>query len=120
MFSILKTTALFAALAAAKNYERPGCVSGAHVIVARGSLEAQGPGIIGEVADKILDRIPDSDVDSLVYPALFDPYEPSQTEGVGTLTRVVEEYAKACPKTKTILLGFSQVSRSTSHIAVED
>ncbi|KAI8691685.1 hypothetical protein LRP88_08946 [Fusarium phalaenopsidis] len=108
MLSIVKTAVLFASLTAAKDYERPGCVSGAHVIVARGSLEAQGPGIIGEVADKILNRIPDSDMVSLVYPAQYDPYEPSQTEGVRTLTEVVNKYAKACPKTKMILLGFSQ------------
>lgn len=110
MLSILKTATLFASLVAAKDYDSPNCVSGAHVIAVRGSLEAQGPGIIGEVADKILNRIPDSDVASLVYPAQYDPYEPSQTEGVRTLTKVVNKYAKACPKTKMILLGFSQVS----------
>ncbi|KAM0441086.1 hypothetical protein ACHAPT_000391 [Fusarium lateritium] len=108
MLSILKFTTLLAATVAAKEYNPPGCVSGAHVIVARGSLEAEGPGIIGEVAQKILNRIPGSDMVSLEYPALYDPYEPSQTEGVKTLTEVVNKYAKSCPKTKMILLGFSQ------------
>ncbi|KAJ4271307.1 hypothetical protein NW762_000009 [Fusarium torreyae] len=111
MLFILRILILFAALVAARGSEYPGnfsCVSGAHIIVARGSLEPQGPGIIGSVAQQIMDRIPNSDIVSLKYPALYNPYEPSQTEGVGALTMAIEQYAAICSETKMILLGFSQ------------
>ncbi|KAF5680864.1 acetylxylan esterase [Fusarium heterosporum] len=84
------------------------CASGAHVIVVRGSLELQGPGIIGTVAQQIMTRIPDSDMTSLRYPAIYEPYKPSQIEGVGALVLVIWQYVAFCPDTKMILLGFSQ------------
>ncbi|KAF4963808.1 hypothetical protein FSARC_8168 [Fusarium sarcochroum] len=111
MIFIVRILILFATLVAAQgcgtlcNFS---CVSGAHIIVARGSLEPQGPGIIGTVAQQIMNRIPNSEIVSLKYPAMYNPYEPSQTEGVGALAVVVEQYASICPETKMILLGFSQ------------
>ncbi|KAF5008507.1 hypothetical protein FDECE_5207 [Fusarium decemcellulare] len=107
----MKAVTLFAALVVAKGCDQPSspsCVSGAHIIVVRGSTEPQGPGIIGEVAQKILERIHDSDMVSLKYPAEYDPYVTSQTEGVNTLTDMVKKYTKTCPNTKMILVGFSQ------------
>ncbi|CEI64479.1 unnamed protein product [Fusarium venenatum] len=39
---------------------------------------------------------------------MCDPYKPSQTEGVRALTEVVQQYVARCPRTKMIILGFSQ------------
>jgi hypothetical protein len=66
--------------------------------------------------------IPDSDMISLLYPAIYEPYKPSQIEGVEALALAVWQYAAFCPDTKMILLGYSQVSQincnSSSHKSV--
>ncbi|KAF9776698.1 hypothetical protein IL306_005091 [Fusarium sp. DS 682] len=62
------------------------CAKSAHIIVARGSLEPQGPGAMGVLAEQILKLIPGSDMEALVYPALYTEYVESQTEGVRTMT----------------------------------
>jgi hypothetical protein len=119
MLFILKYLILFATLVAAKGCNPAGnstCPSGAHIIVARGSLEPQGSGLMGAVAQQIMLRIPSSDISPLKYPAIFEPYIPSQTEGVGTLAKVVRDYATLCPKTKMILLGYSQVNQKPSPV----
>jgi hypothetical protein len=119
MLFILRYLILFVTLAACQEYGQPGntsCVSGAHIVVARGSLEPRGPGIIGAVARQIHQRIPHSDTISLEYPAIYDPYQPSQMEGVVALSVVLAQYVMVCPKTKIILLGFSQVSPSRYHL----
>ncbi|EKJ70586.1 hypothetical protein FPSE_09231 [Fusarium pseudograminearum CS3096] len=92
------------------------CTSGAHIIVVRGSLEPQGPGIIGVVAQHISSKIPNSDISALEYPAIYDPYKPSQTEGVRALTKVVKLYAALCPKTKMIILRISQGAHITADV----
>lgn len=119
MLFILKYLFLFATLVATKECSLAAnftCASGAHIVVARGSLEPQGPGIMGAVANQVLSRIPNSDISSLIYPAIFDPYRPSQTAGVSNLAKVVRHYATVCPKTKIVLLGYSQVSQKETFI----
>ncbi|KAJ4137398.1 hypothetical protein NW768_002985 [Fusarium equiseti] len=111
MLFILRYLILFATLVVAKGRNLGGnstCPSGAHIIVARGSLEPQGSGLMGAVAQQITARISNSDINPLRYPAIYEPYMPSQTEGVRNLARVVRDYAAHCPKTKMILLGYSQ------------
>ncbi|RGP74882.1 hypothetical protein FLONG3_5994 [Fusarium longipes] len=111
MLFLVKYMVLFVTLVASRVCDLPGnftYTSGAHIIVARGSLEPQGLGIIGAVAREILNRIPNSGVTALKYPAIYEPYKPSQTEGVRALAEVVSQYAARCPKTKMILLGYSQ------------
>lgn len=113
MLFILRYLILFATFVAAKGCnlaDNSTCPSGAHIVVTRGSLEPQGSGLMGAVAQQIMLRIPNSDTSPLKYPAIFEPYVPSQTEGVRTLAKVVRDYAALCPKTKMILLGYSQVS----------
>lgn len=85
------------------------CAKGAHIIVARGSLEPQGPGAMGELAERLLKLVPGSDMEALVYPALYKEYLDSQPKGVRVLTSLIREYAKACPDTELILMGYSQV-----------
>ncbi|KAF4436082.1 hypothetical protein F53441_13330 [Fusarium austroafricanum] len=111
MLSILKYLILFAALVSCEEYSSPGnssCASGAHILVVRGSLEPQGPGMIGAVAQQIRHKIPNSDALSLIYPAIYNPYAPSQIEGVERLSWGLARYVEDCPETKIILLGFSQ------------
>ncbi|KAM5355317.1 hypothetical protein ACJ41O_001963 [Fusarium nematophilum] len=110
MLFLLPLVALLAGLVSAN---KTTCPLGAHIIVVRGSLESQGPGIMGEVADKVLEGIPGSDMESLVYPALYDPYVPSQTEGVKAMGKLVRGYAKKCPRTKVVILGYSQGAHIT-------
>lgn len=119
MLLILRYFILFVTFVTCQEYGQPGnasCVSGAHIIVARGSLEPRGPGIIGAVAQQVLQRIPHSEMISLEYPAIYNPYQPSQMEGVAALSVVLAQYVTVCPKTKIILLGFSQVSTSRYHV----
>lgn len=60
----------------------------AHIIVSRASTEAPGTGILGLVADAIIEACPGSDVAANPYPALLEPYLQSESEGVGNLTQV--------------------------------
>jgi hypothetical protein len=109
---ILQALTLLISLVISQGCDIPSnftCVSGAHIIAVRGSLEPQGPGIIGAVAQQIMSAIPDSDLTSLRYPAMYEPYKPSQIEGVEALALAVWQYAAFCPDTKMILLGYSQV-----------
>ncbi|KAJ4271308.1 hypothetical protein NW762_000010 [Fusarium torreyae] len=120
MIFFMLLLSFFVALSAADPPEYSGaaitCPKGAHIIVVRGSLEPQGPGIMGEVAEKVLKLLPDSDMESLVYPALYDPYIESQTEGVRAMTALVNNYAKSCPKTDLIIMGFSQGAHVTMDV----
>ncbi|GAB7350303.1 hypothetical protein MBLNU459_g0938t1 [Dothideomycetes sp. NU459] len=84
------------------------CVSGVHIIVARASTEAQGEGIIGTVATEIEAAIPGSDSVAVVYPALLEPYPPSEEAGTSAMTALVQEYVASCPNSKIVLLGYSQ------------
>ncbi|KAF5720353.1 acetylxylan esterase precursor [Fusarium mundagurra] len=111
MLFILRYLILFATFVSCQEYGQPGnssCVSGAHIVASRGSLEPRGPGIIGAVAQQIHQRIPHSDTVSLEYPAIYNPYQPSQMEGVAALSVMLAQYVTVCPNTKIILLGFSQ------------
>ncbi|KAM0343225.1 hypothetical protein ACHAPU_008818 [Fusarium lateritium] len=92
------------------------CPQGAHVIAVRGSNEVQGPGEIGKIAAKILERIPGSDMEALVYPALYEPYVPSQVEGVAAMTNLVRGYAQKCPNTPMVILGYSQGAHVTMDV----
>lgn len=89
------------------------CAEGVHIIAARGSYEAQGIGILGEIVNKTLDRIPNSDAVALVYPASinFPIYTVSEPQGVGNLTKDIQEYVDACPDGQLVLFGYSQVSK---------
>lgn len=97
------------------------CVSGAHIIVARASLEVPGYGILVTVKDEILARIPDSNSIAVPYPAQIagpPAYFVSEPEGVGNLTQLVTQYYDACPTGKMVLMGYSQVCSLLSHPAM--
>ncbi|KAF4448006.1 hypothetical protein F53441_8521 [Fusarium austroafricanum] len=110
MLAFMLVLSLFLALATAAKppaytINTITCAKSAHIIVARGSLEPQGPGAMGAIAEQILKLIPGSDMEALVYPALYDEYVESQTEGVRAMTALVNNYAKNCPHTDIILMA---------------
>ncbi|KAF9869981.1 hypothetical protein CkaCkLH20_12590 [Colletotrichum karsti] len=90
-----------------------GCATGVHMIVARASTEQPGTGIIGSVADRVQAQIPGSDIVAVDYPAQLNPYNPSQRAGVTAMTKLVQDYAKQCPQTKMVLMGYSQGAHVT-------
>ncbi|OLN81912.1 Acetylxylan esterase 5 [Colletotrichum chlorophyti] len=92
-----------------------GCVD-VHMIVARASTERAGTGIIGEVAKNVQAQIPGSDIVAVDYPASLNPYKPSQKAGVTAMTKLVQDYAKACPQSKMVLMGYSQGAHVTGDV----
>ncbi|KZL64140.1 cutinase [Colletotrichum incanum] len=85
-----------------------------NIIVARGSVEAQGPGLLGNIAKNASMQIPGSIITPLVYPAQLDPYPPSVAAGVTNMTSLLNQQAQQCPGTKLVLMGYSQASRYAS------
>ncbi|TDZ28940.1 Acetylxylan esterase 2 [Colletotrichum spinosum] len=79
-----------------------------NIIVARGSLEAQGAGLLGNIANKSAAQIPGAVVTPLIYPAQLDPYPPSVSAGVANMTNLLNQQIQACPQTKIVLMGYSQ------------
>lgn len=65
--------------------------------------------MMGSVALQIQKQISGSVIEALDYPAKFEPYLPSQTQGVAMLSKLLHDYAQLCPETKLILMGYSQV-----------
>ncbi|KAJ4422180.1 hypothetical protein N0V82_003149 [Gnomoniopsis sp. IMI 355080] len=87
---------------------------GAHIIISRASTEAAGTGVLGYVSDAIVSACPSSDVAANPYPALLDPYLPSETAGVGNLTEMVISYQACCPDSQIVLMGYSQGAQVTA------
>lgn len=114
-FLTLGVASLASGLPLDNNLEkRASCATGVHIIVARASTEAQGEGIIGAVASDIKTRIPGSDDVAIVYPALLEPYPPSEADGVSAMTSSIQSYVAQCPSTKIVLLGYSQACHHSS------
>lgn len=84
------------------------CVGGAHVIVARASLENPGEGVLQQVASSIQSMVPNSDAVAVVYPATESQYPTSEQEGVVGMKQLVTAYVDQCPGHWIILLGYSQ------------
>ncbi|KAF6838382.1 acetylxylan esterase 2 (cutinase) [Colletotrichum plurivorum] len=84
------------------------CANGVHIIVARGTNEAPGSGLMESVAHGIAAAIPDSQIAPLDYPAAFDNYSASVAAGVDSLKTELAEYGSRCPQSKVALMGFSQ------------
>ncbi|CAM1504405.1 Fc.00g019960.m01.CDS01 [Cosmosporella sp. VM-42] len=113
MYAIFVTFITFlAAFVAAENL----ACGHTHIIVARASEEKPGTGMLGPLAAEIQRRIPDSHITALDYPAKLDPYIPSQTQGVATLSKMIHELVITCPSTKLVLLGYSQGAHVTADV----
>ncbi|KZL74238.1 carbohydrate esterase family 5 protein (cutinase) [Colletotrichum tofieldiae] len=92
------------------------CATGVHIIVARASTERPGTGVIGAIANNIQTQIPGSDIEAVDYPAELNPYKPSQKAGVTAMTKLVQNYAAACPQTQMVLMGYSQGAHVTADV----
>jgi hypothetical protein len=84
------------------------CSPGVHMIVARASTEQPGTGIIGAVAQNVSQQIPGSSIVAVDYPATLENYQASEAQGVTAMTKLVQDYAAACPTSKMVLMGYSQ------------
>jgi acetylxylan esterase len=98
-------------LAAAQN--STACSTGVHMLVARGSDEAPGPGRMGIIADGILEAIPGSNIESVAYPATFTEYAESVNDGIEAMGFALTRYAERCPDSKVVLMGYSQGGQVT-------
>ena len=79
-----------------------------HIIAARASTEPAGEGIIGGVADGIVESNSDVSREAVDYPAKLIPYDSSSQEGTEALTEQLTAYTSDCPDSKVVLLGYSQ------------
>ncbi|KAL8297641.1 hypothetical protein RB597_007278 [Gaeumannomyces tritici] len=92
------------------------CVDGLQIFVARGSGEQPGLGRIGVVAGNITQKIKDSRVTAVDYPATFTEYNASVGNGTSRLKSLIEDYAKNCPNNKMALLGYSQGAQAVGDL----
>jgi acetylxylan esterase len=78
-------------------------------IDARGSLEAEGSGKIGAVAEEVQKAVKATvAIQAVKYPAELIPYEPSVVKGDEAIKAELEEEVSKCPGQKILLLGYSQ------------
>ena len=85
------------------------CATGVHMIVARGSTEQPGEGIIGAVATQVQQSVAGSNSEALIYPATLTDYTFSESAGVAAMRSSIQSYVAICPSSKIALLGYSQV-----------
>lgn len=79
------------------------------MIVARGSTEQPGEGIIGAVATQVQQSVAGSDSEAVIYPATLTDYTFSESAGVTAMRSSIQSYVAICPSSKIALLGYSQV-----------
>ncbi|KAL9119013.1 MAG: hypothetical protein Q9187_004433 [Circinaria calcarea] len=127
--SILFQVLLAGAAAAVPIIEqREAACTPIHIIAARGSTEAPGPGAIGSLATLIQAANPGTDLESITYPALLGkiewrprkivgsmltrtnvvPYDFSSSAGTAAVSSQLTAYVRRCPSSKVVLLGYSQ------------
>lgn len=102
--------AIVGAAAAANASTAVGCSGGLQILLARGTGEKLNSSIANRVAEGIIDRIPNSNLTSLDYPATFTnpPYTSSVDEGVNILKNALDSYHSSCPDGKIAVIGYSQ------------
>lgn len=109
---------LLAPAASAQDITSKSCVNGLFMVVARGTNEQPGPGVTGLIAERIADRIKDSDVVALDYPATYtDPlYTESVDDGTKEMAAVIKNYTDNCPEGKVAVFGYSQGAHVASNV----
>lgn len=80
------------------------------IIAARGTNQAPGMGpALSQLATTIKQKLPNLHAEGLQYPASMLPtYEASEMVGVRNMTTYIKSYADMCPKTKQVIMGYSQ------------
>ncbi|KAG5972750.1 hypothetical protein E4U56_005776 [Claviceps arundinis] len=90
----------------------PACLP-VHMMVARGSLEASGTGILQSLVEAISKRHPSSTVEPIDYPAGMEDYDVSVTAGTQAVKNQITSYVERCPESQVVVLGFSQGAHIT-------
>jgi len=111
------TAFLFAGLAAAQAVgieKRQGCPK-VYTFGARETTVRAGYGTAGGLVNQIKSAFPGSGAEAIVYPACGGQascggksYDRSQSEGTAAVVKAVTAYAKKCPQTQIVLVGYSQ------------
>jgi hypothetical protein len=122
LFSYLATSAAFPQAPKAASPIKAEC-SPVHFIIARGSNEPQGPGTTKMLADAVAKEIPGVTTEGIVYPARLNfsnilNYLPSSGDGVKAGVNQITQYVKACPQSKVVVAGLSQVRGITACITI--
>jgi hypothetical protein len=89
--------------------ERQGGCAPVHILVARGSAEPEGEGSTGRLSTTLKRSIPGATSEAINYPAKLSPYPQSEAQGVQACKNQMTAYAKRCPQSKVVLMGYSQV-----------
>jgi acetylxylan esterase len=95
-------------IVAAQSLSNSTTCAAVHITV-RASTERPGYGVMGNLAQAILDNVNGSTSEAIDYPALLEPYDTSSYAGVVATTKQLISHIDNCPKGKVILLGYSQV-----------
>lgn len=87
------------------------------MFVARGTGEDPGTGETGKLVEAIADKIKDSDIEAIQYPAEFIEvnYFLSVANGTAAVKDKLESYAEACPGHKMAFFGYSQGAQVVSN-----
>src|SRR5580692_2949735 len=101
---------LTAALPSLEERQASAC-SPVHIFVGRGSQEAKGEGSTGRLSASIKRAIAGTTSEAIDYPALLNPYTSSESKGVAATKEQMQAYAKRCPQSKLVLMGYSQVGK---------
>ncbi|KAK1658178.1 Alpha/Beta hydrolase protein [Colletotrichum godetiae] len=78
-----------------------------HYFEARGTTLSY-PGSLITVIDPLMDALPNSNYEDIVYPATDESGSDSYFVGVRDGAKQIISYAEACPESKIVLMGYSQ------------
>ena len=118
-FILIAPLLLGASLAAPLLEQRQSSCAPVHIIAARGSTEAPGPGAMASLAALIQAAYPGTDLESINYPAKLFPYDDSSAQGTAATTSQLTNYVNACPNSKIVMIGYSQVSHYMEPVELE-
>jgi acetylxylan esterase len=111
ILSLLLTAGLFSAAQAAPFSffgKRQTPCPPSHLIIARGSTEPPGPGLLVTLATKVIATNPGTTMETIVYPATLENYESSATNGTQAVQQQLSTFVQQCPNSKVVMMGFSQ------------
>lgn len=96
--------------------ERQSCPQ-IHIFGARETTAPPGYGTAGSVVNRILSAHPGSSAEAINYPAsgTNPTYSQSVLAGTNAVCNQVSSFARRCPSTKLVLVGYSQVRRLSQY-----
>ncbi|KAF9051781.1 cutinase [Panaeolus papilionaceus] len=106
--SILAALQVFTANATPVAAPQPPCAA-VHIIAARASTEAPGPGIIGALVTQVQNASTQTiSTVAVDYPATLTNYASSSAQGTAATKTLLNNQVAACPNQKIVLVGYSQ------------